>query len=503
MTRTLPARCSLFRGLASITIVLLAVTLGGCDRSPTNDALISDLAAYVDTGYAPGLMDVVRVERLDHRMFPDFASDNRTVAYTADLRLKRDYDFGAWDQANAATLMQLLGTRAQDLLGLKGGGNKAGDVVHVTGALAYVRTGQQWHLKAGAASRLDSKSVLPPQSRLALLQQWARVTAMTARALVAPASAVLTDELSATVKAASARLARQNGGLAVASGPADEDYWNVSDAIVKAGNAPGRPMINVTTQGALENLRLLSDGAVTAVILRGDEAVLAAKGEGPFEHAGTFPDLRALAGLFPEALHVVVMGTSPIASVADLFGKRVTIVRSGTAAAQEAGDILRAHRVALAALAATPDELPIDAALAALKRGERDAVILTAPAPSLTLRDFAVANAVRFLPLDADAVALLTTGTSSYVAVTVPAQTYPGQGRPIVTVGVATLLVSSAQVAPAEAEVLLQRVFADFDFMRSGSPFSAMMRVASARRGVTLPLHEGAEAFYGAISAQK
>ena len=197
------------------------------------------------------------------------------------------------------------------------------------------------------------------------------------------------------------------------------------------------------------------------------------------------------------------MGTSPIASVADLFGKRVTIVRSGTAAALEAGDILRAHRVSLAALAATPNELPIDAALAALKRGERDAVILTAPAPSPALRDFAVANPVRFLPLDADAVALLTTGTSNYVAVTVPAQTYPGQGRPIVTVGVAALLVSSAQIAPREAEALLQRVFTELDFMQAGSPFSAMMKVASSHRGVTLPLHEGAEAFYSATASQK
>ena len=152
MTRALPAICSLFRGFASSAIVLLAVTLSGCDRSPTKDALTSDLAAYVDTGYAPGLMDVVRVERLDHRTFPDFARDNRTVAYTADLRLKRFYDFGAWYQANAATLIQLLGARAQDLLGLKAGGNKAGDVVHVTGALAYVRIGQQWQLRAGAAS---------------------------------------------------------------------------------------------------------------------------------------------------------------------------------------------------------------------------------------------------------------------------------------------------------------------------------------------------------------
>ena len=164
---------------------------------------------------------------------------------------------------------------------------------------------------------------------------------------------------------------------------------------------------------------------------------------------------------------------------------------------------IRAHRVSLAALGTALDELPIDEALAALKRGERDAVILTAPAPSPALRDFAIANAVRLLPMDADAVALLTTGTSNYVVVTVPAQTYPGQGRPVTTVGVAALLVSSELVPAPEAAALLQKVFTDLDYMHEGSPFNAMVKVGSAHRGVTLPLHSAAEAFYAAVSNQK
>ena len=105
--------------------------------------------------------------------------------------------------------------------------------------------------------------------------------------------------------------------------------------------------------------------------------------------------------------------------------------------------------------------------------------------------------------MDADAVALLTTGNSNYVVVTVPTQTYPGQTRPVTTVGVATLMVSSEVVPAKEVEALLQKVFTEIDVMRAGSPFSALVKTGSARRGLTLPLHPGAEAFYGALFSQK
>lgn len=501
----------LFQRLARQALPAAALMLGGCDQSPSHDALMSDLASYVESGTAPGLLDVLRAERLDHLILPDLNRDRRDVSFVADLRLKRDYDFSSWEQANGATLLLLMGARAQDLQGLKAGGNKAGDVIHVTGTLAYIRTDRLWRLEAGVAPSVESKSTANTPGRLALLEQWRRISAMTFGVLRTPMSGVLTEDLSAAVKTASAHLARQKGGLAVASGPRGGDYWKLADAIAKAGtpqaapisDRPAEPLVNLATQGGRENLQLLRNGAVTAIILRADEAALAAKGEGPFEHDGTFPDLRALASLLPEALHVVVMGTSPVASVADLFGRRVIIVADGTTTKLEAGDVLNAHRVALAALANTPDEAPVQSALQALKRGEQDAVILTAPAPSSALHDFAAINAVRLLPMDADAVALLTTGTSSYVAVTIPSQTYPGQARPIATVGVSTLLVSSDRVSPIEAGALLTRVFAEFDFMHLGSPFGAMIKISTARHGVTLPLHGGADAFFGTSPGTK
>jgi TRAP transporter TAXI family solute receptor len=496
------------RALKALTLLCLAVIMvAGCDRSPSNETLATDITAYVDSVYAPGLVEVVHAERLDHRVIPDFNNDRREVSFVAEIRLRRDYDFGAWDQANAAALMLLLDARPEMVRGLTPGGNKAGDTIHITGHVLYVRGDRGWRLEANAASRAEPAE---RPGRLELLRDWRQITMLAARALVSP-QGTFPEDLSAALKTAQARLARRNGGLAIASGENGGDYWNVAQVLARsapaknagADTASPPSAINVATRGARENLRLLRDGVVTAALLRSDEAALAARGEGPFADDGTFPILRAVASLFPEQIHVVVLGASPVASVADLYGKRVAVVAGGPAALVEAGDVLRAHRVALSALASVPQELTITDALAALRRGEHDAVILTSSAPSAALRDFAVSNAVRFLPLDADAVALMTSGNSNYIAVTVPAHTYPGQRRPVATVGVTALLVSTTQIADTEIETLLQRTFAGRDFMSAGSPFGGMIKASTAQRGLTLPLHSGAEAFFGASAAPK
>ena len=506
---------SFIRRLIPVVWALAAVALSGCERSPNGDVLTADLATYIENGYAPGLIEVTRAKRLDHDILPVLSRTRREVTFAAELRLRRDYDFGAWDQANAATLMHLLGTQAPAMEGLNAGGNKAGDNIHVTGHVIYRDVEGRWRLEGDIAPVPEIGTSVVSQTRLRLFAQWRRFSELTIRALFTP-SEQLDEDLVESVMAASARLARRDGALTIASGVADSNYWHVAQAIanteVPRGNEGERqavpavvakPLINLATSGGRSNLRLLRSGAASAILLRGNEAILAAEGKGPFAPDGVFPELRALAGLFPEQVQVVVLAASPIASVADLIGKRLAVAAEGPTALIEAEDILRAHRVALSALAGPAEVLSPKAALAALIRGERDAVILTAPAPSPALRAFAAVNAVRLLPLEADAVALLTTGTSSYVAVTVPAQTYPSQGRPVSTVGVVTLLVSSSLVPADEVDAVLRAVFANVDFMRRGSPFSALLRAASAHRGLTLPLHAGAEAFHNLAAGEK
>jgi TRAP transporter TAXI family solute receptor len=488
--------------------LLACVLLAGCDNPPTDAALTADLSTYVDARYAPGLLQVTRAERPHPTWLPDFNRESRTVAYAAELRLKRDYDFGVWDQAGAATLTHLLGARPQSLKGLRSEGNKTGDLLQVSGTVIYVREKDSWRLLAGAAPPTTSEATLAWRARRELIGEWWFATKVAARGLFSRIDAVDADFVFAGVKATTARLMRERADgqaqLAIASGRYGDNTWTLVQALASDAKTKGtQPVINLETSGSRENLRLLRDGAVSAAVVRGDEAAFALNGEGPFARDGTFPDLRALGALFPEQIHVVVLSGSPIASVADLFNKRVAIAGDALTTGIGAGDALRAHRVPLASLAATPEIRSIQQTLVALEKGECDAVIITAPAPIAALQAYAATHPIRLVPLDADALALMTTGTSNYVTVTIPAQTYPGQSRPVATAGFITLLVSSAAIQADEVQAVLRQTYGGVDFLGAGSALGALVRPAFARRGVTLPLHPGAEAFFGIPVAAK
>jgi len=486
-----------------IVLIVAATSLAGCDRAPTDEKLAADLSAYVEAGYAPGLLEVVHATRTDHGALTALERQRRVIPFAADLRLARNHDFGTWDQASARALSYRLGAVPESLSGLKTGGNKAGDIIHLNGAVVYRRTNDEWRLEAGIPPRPETTS-LPSAGVLAYLRQFGRLTRTAFDSIGSPARSIAREDLALAAARISAHKARLAGGMAIASGPEGGSYWRIAEAVVNTGPSQSQiPMVNLATSGSRASLHLLRDATVTAALMRSDEAGFAATGTGPFEQDGTFPALRALASLFPEQIHVVAMVGSSIASVADLYGKRVAVSAGSSASLATAGDVLRAHRVPMAALAAAPIELPTERALEALIKGEVDAVIITSPAPTPALHDFAVAHPVRLLPLDGDAIAFMTTGTSSYAAITMPAQTYPRQDRPIATVGLTVLLVTTSAVPAAETEALLKTVFGGVDFLGQGSALGTMIGLNTAQRGVTLALHPGAEAFFGIPAAQK
>jgi len=493
IARLVPARREL--ALATLFVALLALT--GCDSGPTADDLKRDLAAQLENELAPGLLSLDKISPIEEATFASFDSDRRRLRFTADVKLKRDHDFGAWDQLNVQALLQVLGARPEDASGIKRGGNRAGDVFHVSGASIYVREKTQWKF-AGGDLQLNPPS--SPVTRSDVMKAFWRLTKATARALTYTSqTAAVRDELIATA----ARFGRFEALLTVASGPRGSVTWDIAEAAHKSRAGTGADVINLATRDAFESLRLLQKGNATAAIIRNDDATLASTGTGPFENVGSFPALRTLGSLFAEPLQIFVMAPSPIASVLDLGGKRVAVAATGAAAMTEAIDVLRAHRVAITSLAAPPESVALEAALDSLEKGEIDVVIATAAAAAPELRAFASEHSIRFLPLDSDAIALLTAGSSSYVPMTIAARMYAQQTRPIATVAVTTELVTMAGVSNAEIDALMKLVFNEVDYIRFGSAPGAMIDTRWAMNGVTLPLHPAAEAFFASAKAGK
>src|SRR5699024_1134811 len=76
------------------------------------------------------------------------------------------------------------------------------------------------------------------------------------------------------------------------------------------------------TQASVENVNLILGGRAELALITGDTAYQAYEGEGPFEEEGAQEDLRSLAALYLNYLHIVTTEDSGIETFADLEGKK-------------------------------------------------------------------------------------------------------------------------------------------------------------------------------------
>lgn len=100
-------------------------------------------------------------------------------------------------------------------------------------------------------------------------------------------------------------------------------------ASVLSKNVPGLQVTAESTAGSVDNLKLLNAKRGDLGLAFSDTAYEALKGEGQFKALGPTP-LKALAVLYFAYNHLVVFDESPIKTVADLKGKRVSTSSPGT-----------------------------------------------------------------------------------------------------------------------------------------------------------------------------
>ena len=83
----------------------------------------------------------------------------------------RRFDFSSWQSLNLAALANLLGATEKGISGLKQGGNKQGDVLHVHGSVAFVDMAGGWQPQAAVRTAVaapppeDNTGGRPPDHR--------------------------------------------------------------------------------------------------------------------------------------------------------------------------------------------------------------------------------------------------------------------------------------------------------------------------------------------------
>ena len=135
-------------------------------------------------------------------------------------------------------------------------------------------------------------------------------------------------------------------------------------------------------------------------------------------------------------------------------------------------------------------EGPPERAVRRLIAGQLDALFLTIAPPAHSLQELAAKWGLRLVALHPDAVTRLVGERAGLVAMTIPANTYPGQGEPVATVATAALFVTTAESPDGEVEKIVEAVYGGLD---PGSSAEAVkVSKATALQGITIPVHPGA-----------
>lgn len=490
--------------LASTLLALfLCALLAGCGDGPGEPEVEAVVRDRVAQSFPDGAVRLESLRRTGSSpaVGAEGGSERRIVYYNAALAVERDFDLSSWQGLNLGAVASLLGATEKGISGLKQGGNKQGDRLYVHGTVTYVEENGEWrsirtaHLPVAAPPPEDNTG--PPAQARQVVEAIRGLFEQAGPA--ADRRNIVTEELEKAYFRIRLRLDRLEGSFVILGGPEAGEYNQVASIIaaaLKDAKMAGRVLV---TAGSVENLGLLGARRADVALAQNNIAVRAVEGRSPFAGDAAVPDLRALASLFPEQVHVILSPRAEVTSLADLKGKRVDIGQPSSGSRVDAEALLAAAGLTAKDLAEVHEQ-GLGGGLAALDRGELDAVIATVSAPARSVQGLAEGSGVKFLSLSEAEQAQLSGGGAGYVATNLAPETYAGQDEPVRTVAAAALLVARADLPDADAETLLRQVFDGIDFFAAGSPAGSQISRASARTGVSVPWHPAAERFFAAAT---
>ncbi len=258
----------------------------------------------------------------------------------------------------------------------------------------------------------------------------------------------------------------------------------------------------VSSRGSVDNVNAITSGLRNSGFSQSDVAYWAYTGSGIMEGQPPAEDLRAIAALYPEHIHLVALADSGINSVADLKGKRVSLDEPGSGTYVDA--LLILESAGLSADDIEAEALKGNAAAEALRNGKIDAYFVVAGYPTGSVVELASAADIKLVPISGEGADALVKKYGFFSTSDIPAGTYEGvAATPTVAVG-AQWLTSAKE----DEELIYQITKALWNketrkLLDDGHAKGKSITLETALDGVGVPLHPGAERYYKEVGLIK
>ena len=298
----------------------------------------------------------------------------------------------------------------------------------------------------------------------------------------------------------------------IGTGPTTGIYFPVGALIASVvSNPPGsRPCerggscgvpnliaVAQATQDSVARLRDIAGRRIDSGLVQADVAYLAYQGKGPFARQ-KLGNLRAIARLYPEYLHVVVRADSAIRSFSGLKGKRVGLDLDGSGTRVMAQAVMPQLGIRLNEF--TAQSVAVSVAADMIRARRLDAFAFSSGIPAEAVQRLADETSIALLPISPAVAARVAKSTRGLFPAAFAAGVYKG------VPATPTVITEALWLVPAEtnADLVYGLTRALWNpnnrrLLDSGHPQGRAMRVEQALDGLTIPLHPGAERYYREI----
>jgi hypothetical protein len=259
---------------------------------------------------------------------------------------------------------------------------------------------------------------------------------------------------------------------------------------------PGLIAVAQSTEGSVANVMGIAEGTLESGLSQADISYWAYNGKGAFAKTGPIENLRTVANLFPEAVHVVVHRGAGIATFAELRGKRVSLDLEGSGTRVDALLILEAFGLGLGDIEA--EALAAGEAADRLRAGELDAFIMVVGTPATAVVGLAEDSLITLLPVAGPEVQGLHERYPFFHEDRIEAGTYFNVPA-TATLSVGAQWLVSADLSEDLVYGLTRALWHDSTrrLLDNGHPKGKAIQRVSALNGLVVPLHPGARRYYG------
>ena len=252
----------------------------------------------------------------------------------------------------------------------------------------------------------------------------------------------------------------QQKTIAIATGGTGGVYYPLGGGLanILSKSLPGIQATAEVTGGSVDNLKLIGSGQAELAFTMVDATLDAYKGEDKFK--GNKVDVRALAVLYPNRMHVVTVEGRGIDKVADLKGKRISTGSPGSAT-----EVMAFRVIEAAGLDKDKDmrreRLGVAESVNAIKDGKIDAFFWVGGLPTAAVTDLGATPGVKIKLVDhADLVDKMNQKYGNlYAADVIKTGTYPGQEADNRMTSVWNIMITSAKLPEQLAYDVVKTTF--------------------------------------------